>query len=273
MLLKIFANLIVFLSITHTCLAGVLQGKVAIVTGGAQGIGEAIAEKFASEGASVVIADINTNLGEMVAKRISETGRSCIFVQCDVSDENDIKALVEKTNDSFGSPDIIVNNAAIAIYKKMEEFSPLEWDKVINVNLRSIYLLARECIPMMIKRGEGNIISIASVHTRTTSTSNNPYVATKGAISALTRAMALEGAPHNIRVNCISPGAIATPMLLENWGDVDPSAHPLLSRIPLKRFGNPTEIASVALFLASDGASYITGSELLVDGGLSAHFD
>lgn len=272
MLLKI-SILLILLSVAQMCSAEILQGKVVIVTGGAQGIGEAIAEKFAGEGAQVVIADINSERGAAIAQKINSNGKSCMFTYCDVSEEQDVDSLVSKTEAAFGRVDIIVNNAAIAIYKKMEQYTPQEWDKVVNVNLRSIYLLASRCIPIMIKNGGGSIISISSVHARTTSTSNNPYVATKGAITSLTRAMALEGAPHNIRVNCISPGAILTPMLLENWGEVDPSVHPLLSRIPLKRFGIPDEIASVALFLASDSASYITGSELLVDGGLSAHFD
>lgn len=262
-----------FTSLITFCEANQLQGKVAIVTGGAQGIGKAISEKFAEEGASVVIADVNSNLGEETAKKIASKGKACVYIHCDVSNENDVFSMVKNTCQIFGGVDIVVNNAAIAIYKKMEDFSLDEWDRVVNVNLRSIYLTAKFCIPVMKKNGGGNIISLASVHTRTTSKENNPYVATKGGIASLTRAMALEGAAHNIRVNCISPGAIATPMLLENWGDVDPSAHPLLNRIPLKRFGTPLEIANVALFLASDNSSYLTGSELLVDGGLSAHFD
>jgi NAD(P)-dependent dehydrogenase (short-subunit alcohol dehydrogenase family) len=125
----------------------------------------------------------------------------------------------------------------------------------------------------MTARGGGSIVNIASVHARTTSTNNTPYVATKGAVVSLTRAMALEGAPHQIRVNCVSPGAILTPMLMENWGDLPADQHPLVPRIPLGRVGQPDEIARVVQFLASDDSSYMTGSEVLVDGGMSAHFD
>jgi NAD(P)-dependent dehydrogenase (short-subunit alcohol dehydrogenase family) len=180
--------------------------------------------------------------------------------------------MVAQTVDAFGGVDILVNNAAIAIYRLLVDYTDDEWDCVTAVNLRGIFLASRRCIPIMAQRGGGSIISIASVHARTTATNNAPYVASKGAVVALTRAMALEGAPHKIRVNCILPGAIATPMLLENWGDVPPDQNPLMPRIPLQRFGDPDEIARVAQFLASDDASYMTGSDVLVDGGLSAHF-
>ena len=125
----------------------------------------------------------------------------------------------------------------------------------------------------MIENGGGSVILIASVHARTTATTVTSYVATKGAVVSMTRTMALEGAPHNIRVNCISPGAFATLMLLENWGDVPADKHPLVPRIPFNQIGRPEELAEVALFLASDASSYMTGSEISVDGGLSAHFD
>jgi NAD(P)-dependent dehydrogenase (short-subunit alcohol dehydrogenase family) len=125
----------------------------------------------------------------------------------------------------------------------------------------------------MASRGGGSIVTISSVHARTTATTVTPYVASKGAVVSMTRAMALEGAPHKIRVNCVLPGAIATPMLLENWGDMSSDQHPLIGRIPLRRFGDPDEIARVVQFLASDESAYMTGSDILVDGGLSAHFD
>jgi NAD(P)-dependent dehydrogenase (short-subunit alcohol dehydrogenase family) len=252
---------------------GALEGKVAIVTGAAQGIGRAIVERFAREGASVTLADINDTLGQEVISGVTKAGGKAQFVHCDVALENDVDAMVAKTTEAYGGVDILINNAAIAIYKLMTDFAPEEWDRVIGVNLRAIYLAARRCIPIMAQRGGGSIINFASIHARTTATTVTPYVASKGAVVSMTRAMALEGAPHKIRVNCILPGAIATPMLLENWGDMAPDQHPLIPRIPLRRFGDPDEIARVVQFMACDESSYMTGSDILVDGGLSAHFD
>jgi NAD(P)-dependent dehydrogenase (short-subunit alcohol dehydrogenase family) len=252
---------------------GPLEGKVAIVTGAAQGIGQAIAERFAREGAQVSLSDVKNEAGQRVADKIQAAGNTALFTRCDVSVESEVDAMIERTIQQFGTVDILVNNAALAIYKQLHEYEQSEWDHVIAVNLRGLYLTSRRCIPIMAEHGGGSIIHLASAHARITAPGNTPYVAAKGGVVALTRAMALECAPHKIRVNCILPGAIETPMLMENWGDVPAEQHPLVPRIPLGRVGQPDEIARVAQFLASDESSYMTGSDVLVDGGISAHFD
>jgi NAD(P)-dependent dehydrogenase (short-subunit alcohol dehydrogenase family) len=252
---------------------GALDGKIAIITGAAQGIGQATAERFAREGALVSLSDLKDDAGQAVTNRITASGGKALYTHCDVSSEADVDAMIQQTVEHFGTVDILVNNAAFAIYKLLHEYEQSEWDRVVAVNLRSLYLTSRRCIPIMAERKSGRIIHIASAHARITAPGNAPYVATKGAVVSLTRAMALECAPHGIRVNCILPGAIATPMLMENWGDVSPERHPLVPRIPLGRVGQPDEIARVVQFLASDESSYMTGSDVLVDGGISAHFD
>lgn len=249
-----------------------LAGKSAIVTGAAQGIGAAIATVFARAGAQVMLADLHVERMAAVVAAIRSAGGTAVAQHCDVADPAAVDALVAQAAAQHGGVDILVNNAAIAIYKPFTDYDPAEWDQVLAVNLRGIFLASRRCMPLMAQRGGGSIVSIASVHARTTATMNAPYVASKGGVVALTRAMALEGAPQRIRVNCILPGAIDTPMLMENWGDTPPEAHPLVPNIPLGRFGRPEEIAQVALFLASDAASYMTGSDVLVDGGLSSRF-
>lgn len=250
-----------------------LDNKVAIVTGAARGLGKAIASKLAMEGATVVLADILDSEGEANAVAIRQQGHIAQYIHCDIAVAEQVDNLVERTQALYDRVDILINNAGIAVYKLMEDYTEEEWDRVINVNLKSTYLLMRRIKPIMVEHGGGSVVLIASVHARSTATTVTSYVATKGAIVSMTRTMALEGAPHNIRVNCISPGAFATPMLLENWGDVPADEHPLVPRIPLNRIGRPEELAEVALFLASDASSYMTGSEVLVDGGLSAHFD
>jgi NAD(P)-dependent dehydrogenase (short-subunit alcohol dehydrogenase family) len=252
---------------------GTLDNKIAIVTGAGQGIGQAIAERFAHEGACVTVADWNEARGRAVADGIAAAGGKAIFVKCDVGNSADCDVAVAKTIEAFGGVDILVNNAAFAIYKNIVDYTDDDLERVLAIDLKSLFYLARRSMPAMAQRGAGSIVNLASVHARTTSTGNAPYVAAKGGVVALTRVMALEGAPMNIRANCILPGPIETPMLMENWGDLPGDQHPLVPRVPLRRLGKPDEIAQVALFLASDASSYMTGSDVLVDGGMSLHFD
>jgi NAD(P)-dependent dehydrogenase (short-subunit alcohol dehydrogenase family) len=252
---------------------GVLDGKVAIVTGSAQGIGQAIVERFAREGALVAAADINDERGRAVVDAVCSVGGRATYFHCDVASAQQVDALVKQTVDTYGGVDVLVSNAALVTYTLLVDTSEEDWDRVLDVNLKSAFLLSRRCIPLMAERGGGSIILFASIHARITAPTVTPYVASKGGIVSLTRCLALEAAPHKIRVNCVLPGAIATPMLLENWGDLPPDRHPLVPRIPLKRIGTPDEIARAVQFLATDESSYITGSELLVDGGMAAHFD
>lgn len=252
---------------------GTLDNKIAIVTGAGQGIGSAIAIRFAREGACVTVAELNEAKGQTIADGITAAGGKAIFTKCDVGNSADCDSAAAKTIEAFGGVDILVNNAAYAIYKNLVDYTDDDLERVLAIDLKSLFYLARRCMPAMAQRGAGSIVNLASVHARVTSAGNAPYVAAKGGVVTLTRVMALEGAPHNIRANCILPGPIETPMLMENWGDLPGDQHPLVPRVPLRRLGKPDEIAEVALFLASDASSYMTGSDVLVDGGMSLHFD
>jgi 3-oxoacyl-[acyl-carrier protein] reductase len=247
-----------------------LAGKVAIVTGGGSGFGEGIAKRFAAEGASVVIGDLNLAAAEKVAGEINKAGQKALPVAADVSQNVQMKALVEKTVEAFGGLDIMVNNAGMPQRNaSLLNTDEATFDKLFAVNVKSIYLSAQHAIPEMRKRGGGCFINIAS----TAGVRPRPglvwYNGSKGAVITLTKAMAVELAPEQIRVNALNPVAGLTPMLKEFMGgeETPEMKAKFVSTIPIGRFSTPTDIANAALYLASDEANFITGVCMEVDGG------
>jgi NAD(P)-dependent dehydrogenase (short-subunit alcohol dehydrogenase family) len=248
-----------------------LKNKVAVITGMSTGIGRASALLFAQEGARIVGADVNQEDGQEVIDEIRHAGGEGMFVRADVSEANDVRKLVEKAL-SYGKIQVLFNNAGIEVVKKLKDTTEEEWDRAIKVNLKSVYLCCRQVIPEMQKAGGGSIINTASVAGLVGSFSA-AYSAAKGGIIALTRVLAVELARDNIRVNCICPGAIETPMLqrtLQKQGDPEQVRKERLRAYPVGRFGKPEEVAQLALFFASDESSFMTGVIAPVDGGFTA---
>jgi NAD(P)-dependent dehydrogenase (short-subunit alcohol dehydrogenase family) len=244
--------------------AGRLQGKVALVTGAAQGIGHACAKRFLDEGAKVVIADVNASVGRKAAKAL---GADCKFVACDVGDKKQVDALIRATVKAFGRLDVCVANAGITHTADFLDLDEADFDRVIRVNLKGVFLTGQAAARQMVKqRGGGAIVNMSSCNAVLAIPAITPYVASKGGVGQLTKAMALSLAPHGIRVNAIGPGSIRTEILKSVMND-EASRRRILSRTPLGRIGEPEEVASVALFLATEESSYITGQTIYPDGG------
>lgn len=243
-----------------------LEGKVAIITGGASGFGAGIAEKFAQEGARIIIADVNKDAAAAVAERL---GHHVTSYAVDVTSDENIQSLVKFALDEFGSLDILVNNAGIThLPSPLEEVSEEEFDRVFAVNAKSVFLASRQVVPVMKKQGHGTILNIASTGAVSPRPQLTWYNASKGWMNTATRGMAVELAPLGIRVNALNPVAGETPLLKSFMGEDTPQMREkFLATIPIGRFSTPQDIANAASYLCSEEASMITGVCLEVDGG------
>jgi NAD(P)-dependent dehydrogenase (short-subunit alcohol dehydrogenase family) len=239
-----------------------LKDKVAIVTGAARGIGLACAKRFLTEGAKVILADIDESEGTAAAKAL---GMSAHFVRCDVGSAKEVAALIAAA-ENFGGVDILVNNAGIVHGADFLDLAEVDFERVLRVNLKGAFLVAQAAAKKMAHKKRGAIVNIASINSQVAIPNQIPYSVSKGGLLQLTRAMALSLAKHGIRVNAIGPGSIMTDLLKAVGSDKEAKRR-ILSRTPLGRIGTPEEVAGVAAFLASDDASYITGEIIYVDGG------
>jgi NAD(P)-dependent dehydrogenase (short-subunit alcohol dehydrogenase family) len=250
---------------------GRLDGRTAIITGGASGIGKATAVLFGREGAAVVIADVDEAQGPVAAREIVDAGGRATFVRTDVSREDDVRAMVDATRREYGSVDVLFNNAGIEgdVNVHTGDLTLEQWRRVIDVNMTGVFLASRYCIPPMLEQGRGVIVNNASVAGLVAYPNNPPHAAAKGAVVQMTRTMAIEYCREGIRVNCLCPGVIETPILTR--AITDENTRKIFEMIsPVGRFGQPEEVASLALFLASDESSYMTGAVIPIDGGYVA---
>jgi NAD(P)-dependent dehydrogenase (short-subunit alcohol dehydrogenase family) len=249
---------------------GSRTGKRALITGGASGIGRATALLFAREGAAVCVADLGEAGGQAVVRAIREGGGRAIFVRCDVSRAADCRRAVQRTVDELGGLDILFNNAGIIRRATVVDTSEEDWDRVMAVNVKSIFLMSKVAIPIMASAGGGAIVNTASGWGLVGGANAAAYCASKGAVVNMTRAMALDHAAQNIRVNCVCPGDTDTAMLREEarqLGQPDEEFLAAAAERPLRRIGRPEDVAQAVLYLAGDAASFVTGAALVVDGG------
>jgi NAD(P)-dependent dehydrogenase (short-subunit alcohol dehydrogenase family) len=248
----------------------ILKNEVALITGGASGIGRATAILFAQEGAAVAIVDINKEGGLSIVKEIEAAGGKAIFIAGDVTKAEDCRRAVETTVLAFGGLDILFNNAGIVRRADVLTTTEAEWDRVMDVNVKSIFLMSKYAIPHMERRGSGSIINTSSGWGLKGGGKAVSYCASKGAVTNMTRAMAIDHGKQNIRVNAVCPGDTDTPMLrneAQQLGQLEKAFLAESAARPLRRCGKPEEIAAAVLFLASEAAGYITGAALVVDGG------
>jgi glucose 1-dehydrogenase len=241
-------------------------GQVAVVTGGGNGIGRACAEAFGAEGAAVVIADIDAEAGSAVAQAIEAAGGRATFVKTDVGDAAQAQRLIDRTLAAFGRLDVLINNAGIIRTAEFLEISEADFDAVLRVNLKGVFLVGQAAARAMVAQGKGAIVNMSSTNAVVAIPNQVPYVTSKGGVNQLTKVMALALADKGIRVNAIGPGSILTDLLQVVMQD-EAARRKILARTPMGRCGEPAEVAKVALFLASDDASYLTGQTIYPDGG------
>jgi NAD(P)-dependent dehydrogenase (short-subunit alcohol dehydrogenase family) len=250
-----------------------LSARACIVTGVGAGIGAAVADVFSRYGAHVIGLEKDRSSLARAAERITVSGGSIHPICTDVSSEASVQAAFEEVSSQYKTIDVLVNNVGVEFYKDFVAVSVADWEYQLAVNLRSVFLCCSRVVPLMIKAGRGSVINTASVQAFATTGQTAPYAAAKAGVLGLTRDMARDLGPHQIRVNAICPGCIDTPMMersLRRNGDPSSARQKMQSAIPLRRLGDPKEIANAAAFLASDLASYISGVALVVDGGLLA---
>ncbi|HIH01622.1 TPA: SDR family oxidoreductase [Thermoplasmata archaeon] len=249
-----------------------LKGKVALITGGTEGIGLATARLFLQEGAKVVISSRSPEKGAKALVELSELGE-VMFVRADVSRADDASMMVESVVSRFGSIDIVFNNAGVFVERTVEQTTEEEWDRLIDTNLKGTFLVSKHAIPHMRAHGGGVIINNSSDAGLVGNRVSAAYCASKGGVTLLTKAMALDHAKDNIRVNCVNPGVVDTPMVAQEAtlsGDPEKYMKQMDRDHPMGRIGRPEEVAKAVLFLASDDSSFVTGAALSVDGGITA---
>jgi NAD(P)-dependent dehydrogenase (short-subunit alcohol dehydrogenase family) len=254
---------------------GRLDGRIAFVTGGARGIGRAIVEKFAAEGAAVTFADLDESAGRDAAGELAAAGIAATFCRTDITVEADVRHAIEAVVARYGTLDVLVNNAGVNAYFDATEMTDAEWDRVFSVDLKGAWLCAKYALRPMKIAGRGSIVNIASLHASLTIPGMFPYAAAKAGLLGLTRSLALEYGPVGIRVNAVLPGYTRT-RLVEEWLQTQPDPAAMERRVveiqPLRRMATPAEIANLVAFVASDEASAITGASLAADCGLGVMF-
>ena len=247
-----------------------LTGKTAIITGGASGIGLGTAMRLAEAGADIAIFDIQVDQGRQAESKITDLGVRARFVECDVRNDESCRQAVEKVISEFGRIDILFNNAGVAIRKNSVDLTETDWDLAVDVGLKGMYLVSHHVLPHMITAGGGSIINTGSGWSLKGGPDAVSYCAVKGGVLNLTRAMAIDHGPHNIRVNCVCPGDVDTPLLRSECAQLGEDEKEFLNDAadrPLNRVGTPVDIANAVLFFASDMSTWVTGVHLVVDGG------